>query len=1138
MQIRLLGPIDVVVRGEPRLVHGLRRKTVLAVLALHGGGVVSTGQLTDAVWGDAAPPTAANSLQNHMSYLRGVLGAKTAILARPPGYVLQLPSDGTDVQMAERLLEQGTQSADPVGAVRLLQDALALWRGRPLADVADLAWLSAQAERLEQLRLRATRELAEARLALGEHAHLLPELEVLVKEHPFDERLHAQLMLALYRSGRQVDALAMYRNLRRVLADELGIEPGPPLRDLEAAILRQDRTLDLAPEAAAPPAVAPAPATISSPVPAAPVQASAAPALDPLEREMSLASLNEYAGQARGGEGRLVLIGGEAGAGKSALVERLQRDLPEARWSWGMCDGLFTPRPLGPLFDLADQLGGGLLERCTAGAGREELFRAMLRQVSADPVLDVVVVEDIHWADEATLDLLRYLGRRLRGTAVLLIATYRDDGLAAGDPLRVALGDLGAQRCTRRIELAPLSLDAVRELAGGSELPPDELYRLTGGNPFYVTEVLRAGLGEVPASARDAVLARAARLSGGSREVLDVAALTGSRVEARLLESVTSCAPSALDELLDSGLLAGDGEWVRFRHEIARLAVAQTVPAHRGQAIHALVLAALRSLCCDDDARLAFHAEAARDGAAVLRYAPAAARRAVGLGSHREAAAQFERALRFAGEEAPATLAGLHEGLADELPLLDRWAEADMAAERALTLWREAGDRLREGGALRRLSRIKSNMYRGRDAVAVAEAAIPVLEPLGPSGELARAYAALAGQLMMLAENDAAIGLALRAQEVAARFGATDVRSAALNTQAACMSAKDVEWAGQMRRALDIALAGNHHDQAARAFANLCEIYVLKREFAQAERCLAEGIPYCDEHDLTTYAFRLLGSQSAMLECTGRWDEAIALDEEILTKAGPSPAIRLWTLIRAGALRARRGEPGIWECLDEAAVTADETGQPQWRVPARLARAEAHWLQDRPDAAQYEAELAADACIGLDGWQRGAVATWLRRTRSPRLIHGKVAQPYRLLLDGDPAEAAQAWTRLGCTYDAAMALADAPDEAGLREALGILTSLGARPAARIIRRRLRSLGARPIPVGPRTATRAHPSGLTRREREVLDLICAEHTNAEISAKLSISAKTVGHHVSAILAKLGVPTRAAARLSLVGSGKIG
>ena len=258
-----------------------------------------------------------------------------------------------------------------------------------------------------------------------------------------------------------------------------------------------------------------------------------------LERESSLALLNEYAAQATHGEGRLVLLSGEAGVGKSALVERLCRDLPDARWSWSTCDGLFTPRPLGPLFDLAEQFGGALLERCRAGADREELFRALLGQVSTSGGLDVVVVEDIHWADEATLDLLRYLSRRLRDAAVLLIATYRDDGLAAGDPLRVTLGDLGSHRCTRRVGLVPLSPEAVRKLAGGSGLPAPELYRLTGGNPFYVTEVLRAGMEEVPPSARDAVLARAARLSGDAREMLDVAALTGARVEAQLLESVT-----------------------------------------------------------------------------------------------------------------------------------------------------------------------------------------------------------------------------------------------------------------------------------------------------------------------------------------------------------------------------------------------------------------------------------------------------------------------------------------------------------------------------------------------------------------------------------------------------------------------
>ena len=232
-----------------------------------------------------------------------------------------------------------------------------------------------------------------------------------------------------------------------------------------------------------------------------------------LERESSLASLAGYAEEARRGEGRLALVTGEAGVGKSALVEQLERELAEARWSWGACDGLFTPRPLGPLFDLAAQLGGEMLELCRAQAGREELFAALLRQVSDPGTLDVVVVEDIHWADEATLDMLRLVGRRIKNAGVLLIATYRDEDLAAGDPLRAALGELARQPAARRVELAPLSADAVRHLAGPAGLDAAELYRLTGGNPFYVRAVIAAGVTRVPAAARDAVLARAVGLS-------------------------------------------------------------------------------------------------------------------------------------------------------------------------------------------------------------------------------------------------------------------------------------------------------------------------------------------------------------------------------------------------------------------------------------------------------------------------------------------------------------------------------------------------------------------------------------------------------------------------------------------------
>jgi DNA-binding SARP family transcriptional activator/tetratricopeptide (TPR) repeat protein len=244
MRIRLLGPVDVMVNGEARMVSGLRRKAVLATLALHSGEVVSVSRLVDAVWGETAPSTVRNTLQSHVSYLRTLLGDKNVIVGRPPGYRLDVGDDGTDVRLAERLLRQGAQAADPVRGASDLRAALALWRGRPLADVAGLSWLEEQAGRLELLAERIMRALTEARLATGEHRQLIGELEQMAAAHPLDEQVFAQLITALYRSGRQADALAAYQRLRGTLAEELGLVPGQALRDLETAILRQDPSLD------------------------------------------------------------------------------------------------------------------------------------------------------------------------------------------------------------------------------------------------------------------------------------------------------------------------------------------------------------------------------------------------------------------------------------------------------------------------------------------------------------------------------------------------------------------------------------------------------------------------------------------------------------------------------------------------------------------------------------------------------------------------------------------------------------------------------------------------------------------------------------------------------------------------------
>jgi DNA-binding SARP family transcriptional activator len=317
MRVRLLGPVDVMVDSEQRQIAGLRRKAVLATLALHGGEVVSADRLVDAVWGGTAPRTALNTLQHHVSYLRTVLGGKAAILARPPGYLLDLGQDGTDVRLAEQLLWQGTRSADPRQGAGHLRQALALWRGRPLADVTGLAWLEDQAGRLDLLHEQIRRALSEARLAAGEDLQLVPELEQMVADHPLDEQLHAQLMVALYRCGRQADALSAYRQLRATLAEELGIDTSKDLSDLETAILRQDPSLDV-PVPAGPPRLS---------APMAPVPAQLPPGvagfagrgaeLDSLDMMWSEACLD---GVGNGVAVVITAIAGTAGVGKTALA--------------------------------------------------------------------------------------------------------------------------------------------------------------------------------------------------------------------------------------------------------------------------------------------------------------------------------------------------------------------------------------------------------------------------------------------------------------------------------------------------------------------------------------------------------------------------------------------------------------------------------------------------------------------------------------------------------------------------------------------------------------------------------------------------------------------------------------------------
>jgi len=428
---------------------------------------------------------------------------------------------------------------------------------------------------------------------------------------------------------------------------------------------------------------------------------------------------------------------------------------------------------------------------------------------------------------------------------------------------------------------------------------------------------------------------------------------------------------------------------------------------------------------------------------------------------------------------------------------------------------------------MRRLSCTLWHLCRGEDAEEAADHAVDVLEPLPPGVELAQAYANLATQHMGRGRHQTAIGNAQRAQAIAERAGAPAVISEALNTEAVSAAILGRQWTPLMDRALRVALDAGLQGEAGRAYCNYYATYCGQRKFAEAEPLYAAGIAFCDEHDIATYATLMRSERTGMLEKTGRWDEALALSREILERVAPAPVTRLCPLNRIGTILGRRSDPEAWAYLDEAIAAAERTGEPQSVVPIRLGRAEARWLEGRTADALREAELADDMADTDDAWTYGAVAAWLRRTGSARPVRAELAEPYQHQVSGHWEKAAQLWTDLGCPYEAALARLDAPDEAALREALATFTALGAPAAARLARQRLRALGVRAIPVGPRSATRDDPFGLTRREREILAEICAGQTNAAIAAKLFISAKTVDHHVSAVLAKLGAPNRNAA-----------
>ncbi|GII66695.1 hypothetical protein Skr01_67800 [Sphaerisporangium krabiense] len=669
--MRVLGQFHAEVEGRPVELGSPLQRAVIARLVCAGGHVVSTDRFIDDLWQGQPPPKALAALQVYISNLRRVLEPgraprtpATVLVSAPPGYLLRLDADRVDAWRFPTLVDAAVAAlngGDPARAVRVIDEALSLWRGPAFAEFADEEWAAPEASRLRELKIIAAECRAEAGLALGSHAEVVPELERQVAAHPLRENAVRLLALAYYRSGRQADALAALRRTRATLADELGVDPGPALRTLEADILAHSDALEV-------PRIA---------VPIRPTAPPAAP-FRMIGRTAELARLVSAAEQAGRGF-RVAWLGGDPGAGKSTLAEALLRRLngegwqvavgrcPETlggvppAWAWSeVLRALFAVRPPDPGTEARLT---PLLREDAAQVGQFWLAQAVGDYLENVPGPLLLVLEDVHRADDATLQLLRHLAARLANTPVLVVLTHRPS--EDGEDLVAARAALAVQTA-ENVALHGLGEDEVRRLllersgVAADARTVRTVTERTGGNPLFVAETARllategtSAAHSLPPGVRDLIRRRIARLPAAARTTLRNAAVMGRDADADVLIAVEDADEEAVLDGLEAGVVAGlltepSPGRVRFTHVLVRETLYEDIPRLRRTRLHAKVLTALERVRPGDLGALGYHALAAATpatAAEAARYARRAAAQASAVYAHKEAATLLENAL-------------------------------------------------------------------------------------------------------------------------------------------------------------------------------------------------------------------------------------------------------------------------------------------------------------------------------------------------------------------------------------------------------------------------------------------------------------------------------------------------------------
>ncbi|WES63143.1 AAA family ATPase [Microbacter sp. GSS18] len=831
-----------------------------------------------------------------------------------------------------------------------------------------------------------------------------------------------------------------------------------------------------------------------------------------LERDEQLAALDSLADGLPSGS--IALVGAEAGAGKTSLLRAFAARAPAGMpVRSGRCDDLATPASFAPLWDMADTLPDPVTAALDGDGPRvPAALAAALREQPS-----VLILDDVQWADEATIDLIGHLGRRIDDLPLLLCLAYRSDEIDRDHPLRRVLGELS--RSAIRVDLPVLTMQGVGRLAEGTGVDVAQLYAHSRGNPFFVTELLASPALEPTRAVSDAVMARVASLPASAWTVLDVVALAPQGVPTDLLAALGRDAEADADRALERGLLEVSGTRLRCRHDLVRTALANGIPPLRRRRVHQLLVDRLasRATTTADIAQVAAHAIGAGDDRRAAEYSLRAARRAAADGAHRQAARHFAHALERRAHLRPDEVEHALDACANEAYFAH---DLDLAIACALELRERARDLppAEQGRRTAWLSRLAHYAGESDRAAALAQEGIDLLA--GGSDPLQESYLRW-WRALLVGDDASARRLGTRTVALAHEAGnlaiAAHVLVSAYGT--------DDRWVERLEQGLEVARRAGSDEQTARAYCNLVYQSVVERRLDEADRWLDEGLEWTWGEDMTFWWDAMVDSRALQRLYRGEWDAAL---EDCDRTIDGQRALR-WQSCAAhtrATILLRRGAPGAAAARAFAAACAAESSHDA--LLATSLEAETAWTAGADPATAVDGiALATTAGDRPSPWLVGGAVFWLAKIDPglvPPEVRSSVPEPVIRELDGDRAGAAEMWRRRGCVFEAAVldGLGDDPDV--MRRAFTELTALGAEATMARLRLEARARGVRAVPRGARVSTASDPDGLTPRQVEVLRLLGARLTDAEIAARLHLSDKTVGHHVSAILARLGVDGR--------------